>query len=164
MIPRRNTANHPWQGTGGLVADESIQIDVSDQFYGYVAPTSPASLLRAATGSSNADSDSLPQELQRVQVKLNAAASANDAYWRQQGWHALNARNGQQTGCMNAARQYEQAAHDRAVAGAKAPAQKTDGHVHEVLKHSNESADGDSQSEKLGGRKCHTRAETSVDV
>ena len=45
----------------------------------------PVILLRTATESSNADSDSLRQELQRVRAELNAATTANDAHWRQQG-------------------------------------------------------------------------------
>ena len=70
----------------------------------------PVILLRTATESSNADSDSLRQEVQRVRAEQNAATTANDAHWRQQGEHALHC---QQTGFMDAARQYEQAAHDR---------------------------------------------------
>ena len=49
-ILRGSTANHPWQSTErGLVADESMQIEVSDPSDGHVAPSSPVSLLRTTT-------------------------------------------------------------------------------------------------------------------
>ena len=62
------TANHRWQSTARLLVDESMQIEVEDQNYGHVAPTSTKSLLSTTTGSSNADSDIPRQELQLVQA------------------------------------------------------------------------------------------------
>ena len=111
VIPRGNTATHPWQAPGRPVADESMQIEVPDTNYGYVAPTIPFSLLMSTIkGSFKADSNILPQELQRVHAEFTAATAPNSACWRQRGRHALNYR---QTAFVNAARQYEQEAHDR---------------------------------------------------
>ena len=77
VVPRGNTAARLWQSTAELVADESMQIEVSGQNHDFVAPTSLVS-----TGSSNADSDILRRGLQRVHAELNTAAAANSAHWR----------------------------------------------------------------------------------
>ena len=94
------TRDSPVASTEALVADESKQVEVSDLNYHYVTPTSPLSLSSTTTGTLNADSNILRQELQRVHGELNAATAATDTHWRQQDWHVFNV---QQTGFMNAA-------------------------------------------------------------
>ena len=73
---------------GRPVADESVQIEVSDQNYGYVAPMNPVSLLSTTTDL-RTQTRTIVRELPRVHAELSAASTANDVCWRQHGWHAL---------------------------------------------------------------------------
>ena len=73
-IPRARITRD--KSTGKFVAAESMQIEVSNQSYGHVTPSSSVRLLTTTTETSNADSDILRQELQRVHAMLNTATTA----------------------------------------------------------------------------------------